>query len=441
MEFREVIFFLLATIESVCMQMIYFPELIDKNIFDREKVRVWFPVLTVALLYSYNGTGTIVSTGFLIVCPVITGALFFVFARKYTFWIMIWNYFIIASVFLFKLLVLILEGLYYQKNTIEMNYGNRTWGENFFEILLIAFLIVVIFLLRHKGISIKPVCRKFWLCFCIMSVIGYEMLSYILMDGWDGTEVKMLVLILCIIVAVLFFLFSVVLSFIIIQMKDDKNMLLVKQRTVESYYTELMERYRIIGRINHDVAQERAYLYRCIKGGETDKAEKYLEKQQKLENERKRIWTGNDYIDFVVNLQWEKMEKNAIQFRFQSEFTEFPLDDEEVCVVFGNLLDNAICAASKCDQRERWINVGILQHNDMCRVLIANSSTEYPVVMEGRFQTSKRDKILHGWGLQNVEAIVKKHNGTVKYKYTDQYFEVQIMFWNMQQEGRKENGN
>lgn len=431
MESREVIFFLLATIEFICMQMIYFPELIDKNIFDKEKLRIWLPVLMAALLYSYNGTRTIVSTGFLVFCPIIVSVLFCIFARKYAFWIMIWNYLIIAVVFLFKLLVLILEGLYYQKNTIEVNYGNRTWGEIFAEILLIAFLILVIFWLRRKEISIKKVCRKFWLCFCIMSVVGYEMLSYILMDGWNGTEVKMLVLSLCIIVVVLFFLFSVLLAFIIMQMKDDKNMLLVKQRTMESYYTELMERYRIIGKINHDVAQERAYLYRCIKNREIDKAEKYLEKQQKFEKERKRIWTGNDYIDFVVNIKWEQIERCAIQFRFHSEFTELPLDDEEVCVVFGNLFDNAICAASKCDQRERWINVDILQHNDMCRILIANSSTEYPVVAEGKFQTSKRDKMLHGWGLQNVETIVKKHNGTVKYKYTDKYFEVQIMFWNM----------
>lgn len=432
MEFREIVFCLFVAIEFICEQLIIFPELIGNTITRKEKQRIWIPLLCGTYIYSYNGYGTIVSTSLLLILPIILGALFIIFKRDYSFAIMIWNYFIITIVFLLKLMVLIFEGLIYKKNTIELNYGKRTWMEVVFELVLILLLILFGNLIKRKEISIKTVCKKFWPGFTLTVVSGYKMISYLIKDGWNGSNIKTLILNIYIIVAVFFFLLIILLISIMNQMKEEQNMLIIRQNTSEMYYTELMERYRIIGKLNHDIKNERVYLYKCIENGEIEKAKKHLEELQQFNSDNKRIWTGFEYIDFIINVKLEQIEKKNIQFIFNSNFSSFPLKDEEICIVFGNLIDNAISATEKCEQQERWIKIEILQHNDMCNISISNSSTRYPIVNDGRFQSSKEDKRIHGWGLQNVEKIVKKHNGTVKYQYTDKLFEVHVMFWKIE---------
>ena len=55
-----------------------------------------------------------------------------------------------------------------------------------------------------------------------------------------------------------------------------------------------------------------------------------------------------------------------------------------------------------------------------------------------KFSYNKKEQDLHGWGLQNVEDLVNKYGGTIKYDYSETYFEVKITFWNIdKKEGEK----
>lgn len=57
------------------------------------------------------------------------------------------------------------------------------------------------------------------------------------------------------------------------------------------------------------------------------------------------------------------------------------------------------------------------------------ASVELPRKSGEEFCTTKKEKQGHGWGLKNVEEIVGKWKGTVKYTYTESTFEVLILFY------------
>ena len=54
---------------------------------------------------------------------------------------------------------------------------------------------------------------------------------------------------------------------------------------------------------------------------------------------------------------------------------------------------------------------------------------ELPQRRGEQFYTTKKEKQGHGWGLKNVEEIVRKWKGTIKYTYTEETFEVLILLY------------
>ena len=152
-------------------------------------------------------------------------------------------------------------------------------------------------------------------------------------------------------------------------------------------------------------------------------------------------YTGDSMTDFMVNLKHGEMVKRGILFQLDSEFTESPTSQEDCCILLGNLLDNAIEAAEKCREGARWIRLEFHQHNEIFLLVIKNSSSQLPKLQGRSFRTTKKEQDLHGWGLQNVEDLVNKYGGTIKYDYSETYFEVKITFWNIdKKEGEKNDG-
>ena len=69
-----------------------------------------------------------------------------------------------------------------------------------------------------------------------------------------------------------------------------------------------------------------------------------------------------------------------------------PIAESEICVVLGNLLDNAIEAASKTEENTGWVKITIGQQNEMTFLKIENNYQEEPVTKNGEYVTTKENK-------------------------------------------------
>lgn len=48
-------------------------------------------------------------------------------------------------------------------------------------------------------------------------------------------------------------------------------------------------------------------------------------------------------------------------------------------------------------------------------------------IQKNRIETTKRNKELHGYGIQNMQRVVKKHDGNLKFTCKDGIFSVRVM--------------
>lgn len=93
----------------------------------------------------------------------------------------------------------------------------------------------------------------------------------------------------------------------------------------------------------------------------------------------------------------------------------------------GNLLDNAIEAAEKCEDGKGKITCIFRNINDMFIFKVKNTSIYKPYEKNTKFYTSKKEKDEHGWGIESVKQIVRKYNGEIDFKYDKDFFEVEII--------------
>ena len=129
-----------------------------------------------------------------------------------------------------------------------------------------------------------------------------------------------------------------------------------------------------------------------------------------------------------MNQKKMEAEQKDISVEIVSEKgIQVPIPRNEICVVLGNLLDNAIEAASKVEEGLKWIKILIGKQNQMTFIKIENNYLYDPVIKNREFQTTKQNKNAHGYGIRSVRRIIKKYDGTINLEAEAHVFRVRIL--------------
>ena len=159
--------------------------------------------------------------------------------------------------------------------------------------------------------------------------------------------------------------------------------------------------------------------------------DKYIEEiEQNFFDIKRRVWTGSQIADMILEQKRTLAEQEGITFTIQAvPIAKWMFDDSETCSLLGNLLDNAIEASRRIDDNvDKWVSVKIENQKQLLFIKIENSVSEIPVMKDKRPISVKQDKIRHGYGLKSVERIVNKYEGMITYKGKDRAFQVKLLF-------------
>ena len=133
------------------------------------------------------------------------------------------------------------------------------------------------------------------------------------------------------------------------------------------------------------------------------------------------INTNHPAANAVLNIKKQEASEKNIKMNFLcSDLKNIILKDEEIIILLGNLLDNAIEAAEKQPQG-RMIQVKIEQGEKQLVITVKNTGGEPFLKENGRIISSKSNKEEHGYGITAMESIVKKYDGTFAIKKDGDY--------------------
>ena len=102
------------------------------------------------------------------------------------------------------------------------------------------------------------------------------------------------------------------------------------------------------------------------------------------------------------------------------------VEDIDLCNLIGNLLDNAICAAEKCDLDSRLIEVRISSAGSKLVMIVKNSIRDSVLKENPNLKSTKPNSAEHGFGIKTIKYIAAKYNGEFDFYEEDLIFIIRV---------------
>lgn len=193
------------------------------------------------------------------------------------------------------------------------------------------------------------------------------------------------------------------------QLKMQISVLDTQYELIESQYVRAQNFYTENAKLYHDIKHHLRALERLLQNGDRREALAYIESvQEPLQCKMIPVHTGVDIVDAVIYEAKEKAEQRNILLVVETPIlpSGLKLEDREFCVLFANLLNNALEAAKEQIRLNIAITAGFLV------IEMQNDYKEKPVVKNNHFVSEReQDSLAHGWGMKIIEQIVGKYQG------------------------------
>ncbi|MBR6959338.1 MAG: GHKL domain-containing protein [Clostridiales bacterium] len=205
--------------------------------------------------------------------------------------------------------------------------------------------------------------------------------------------------------------------------------------------TDLMEMQEIVyekqhkymddnARIRHDFKHTLRTIRVMAEKGDLDELNRYLDEYANAlpENEIKN-YSRNIALNAVLNYYNTEAASNGIETSYRIDLPEglkTGLIDYELCSITGNILDNAIRAASEQTEGRKFIELAIHIENNKDLYIVGMNSFGGKALHKGDSYISTKKK-QSGIGLRSIATIAEHHGGSARFHHEGTIFYSDIL--------------
>lgn len=199
---------------------------------------------------------------------------------------------------------------------------------------------------------------------------------------------------------------------------------------VYAYQLEVVrESQERVTALQHDMKHHMIELSSMVSEHDNPAAVKYLgDMVNFMLNPKEHVSTGNKEIDGILNYLLQKADETLAQIDVKVNVPENGhWTDFTICVILGNLVDNAVREAEKSN--EKYLSIDIRSRRGILLIFIENSYSGEIEEKGQKFRTTQTNPAIHGIGLENVKKIVRENGGEIKIDYADNRFRVEVLLY------------
>ena len=177
-----------------------------------------------------------------------------------------------------------------------------------------------------------------------------------------------------------------------------------------THYAEVENMYNQTRGWRHDYRNHIQVLKNYAELGDMEAVKSYLsELAEDLETVDMALKTGNRMADVILNSKISLARSREIQVRADAHVpVKLSIADIDLCIILGNLFDNAIEACQRLPMQERMIRVYMDMKNTQLYISFTNTTAQKKQKKEnGRFATTKGRG--HGYGLVRMDTLSLIH--------------------------------
>ncbi len=187
-----------------------------------------------------------------------------------------------------------------------------------------------------------------------------------------------------------------------------------RSELMEHSYGEIRNIYMDMRGWRHDYHNHMQVMKARLDMGDMEGLGKYLEElEQELDRVDTLVKSGNLMADAILNSKLTLARRHGISINCKAKLPErLPVEDVDLCVILGNLLDNAIEACGQMEEGGRFLRIYMTVNKTQFYLSVQNSAKEDPDFDQRNYISRKRGN--HGLGMKRVKAAVDKYQGYLK---------------------------
>ena len=293
-------------------------------------------------------------------------------------------------------------------------------------ILLVRAISMEVIIVR-RNINIKHLSFQvlsYLYSVAILSIMSSLIFMVILWENGTALEYAMCTVFSVLVLLINFFLFKFVDKYATAMENFQQGIILAKTFQLrDEYYQQLEKSNTKIREIKHDLRNRLLTLNDVI---DNESAKKQLRTiVGEIEVADSSLYTTNPTLNSLLQKKIAETVNDGIGVETHIDVPkELVLNPEDMGILLGNLLDNAMEASCQLKVEKRKIQIKIYHDHEHLFVEIVNNKK---LGDNPELKSTKKDAENHGIGLKSVKRIVKKYKGNIKFENLENEFKVVLI--------------
>ena len=316
----------------------------------------------------------------------------------------------------------------------EMELWFRPGAGIFYNVICLLFVLAAWYPARHcvQTMITDENFAQTWYVFWILPVISIGV-NLFMIPKYRGTlytgrvlQCYIVISLVLLIVLLLFYAMFLMMAVSLnknVRLQQENHLLSLQQQRYENLCMAIEEARQA----RHDIRHHFVQLSALAEQGDMEKIKKYLLAATGKISDYNLHFCENQAVDSVFGYDSTLAKRENIPFHaLVSLPADLSIEEINLCLVFSNLLENAIQASVKTAPARRKINVEVHPHHDHLLLIHVENTFDGKIQQKNNiFQSSKRSG--NGIGIESVRHITAKNGGACNFTYEDGIFSAKIM--------------
>lgn len=208
----------------------------------------------------------------------------------------------------------------------------------------------------------------------------------------------------------------------------DRRIAAYQRELIDTHYMEVETMYKQMRGWRHDYRNHIQVMKALAAKDDMDGIKSYLDMlDHDLATVDTVVKTGNAMADAILNSKISLARSKKIEVSVDAHIpVKLKMSELDLCVIIGNLFDNAIDANMALPEGERMIRVYMDMKKTQLYISFTNfTATKKQKKLGGLFATTKGEG--HGFGLVRIDSIVERLDGYLSRNSEDGAFTTEIL--------------
>lgn len=158
-----------------------------------------------------------------------------------------------------------------------------------------------------------------------------------------------------------------------------------------------------------------------------DNLQKYIDELSKINQIETTVFCQNSLANIILSYYKNLAETKNIPMDILAAIPQnIMLEDTELWVLLGNLLENSIEGSLRIKDEKRQIKGRIKVDDDIMAIAVDNIVDENTINIVGEKFLSSKNNESCGNGIESVKKLAQKYNGSASFSIKDGWFQSSV---------------